>query len=164
MKMIGPFWVYTHTTPDGMVYVGRSGLKYTYDRWKPSHYKNTTLEPYIEKWGWENISHFFIDGLSKEESYKLEGELSNMYKEKGVCINKYISCGLRCNGEDNGYHKKYRDEHEEFRNKANEYNKRYHKEHREEIYLRKKKYREEHREEINAKNRERYKKKKESRI
>lgn len=156
------YWVYLHITPDGMVYVGRSGLKYTYERWKPSHYKNTTLEPYIEKWGWENIKHEVVkDNLSKEESYRLEGELSKMYKEKGVCINKYISCGLRCNGEENAYRKKYRDEHEETRNKEKEYNKQYHKEHREEIRLRKKKYREEHRDELNAKRREKYRKKKE---
>lgn len=109
MKMTGPYWVYVHTTPDGMVYVGRSGRKTTEQRWSKYRYEGTSLYPYIEKYGMDNIKHFFIDGLSKEESYRLEGELIQIYKEKGVCINKKNSHGLCCDGDEKPYHAAYRE-------------------------------------------------------
>lgn len=143
MKMTGPYWVYLHITPDGMIYVGRSGLKYTYERFNKVTYKTTSLQPYIEKWGWENISHFFIDGLSKEESYRLEGDLIKMYKDKGVCINKQGSCGLLCDG------KSKRKEYDEInKDRVKDCWKRSYEKHKKDINERKKKYREEHKEEI----------------
>lgn len=83
MEMIGKYWVYIHKTPDGMVYVGRSGRKSTEERWIKSRYEKTSLYPYIEKYGMDNIEHFFIDGLSKEESFRLEGNLLK-------CIEKWV--------------------------------------------------------------------------
>lgn len=101
--MIGKYWVYVHKTPDGMVYVGRSGRKSTEERWIKSRYEKTSLYPYIEKYGMDNIEHFFIDGLSKEESFRLEGELIKMYREMGICINKKNSHGLCCGGDESEY-------------------------------------------------------------
>ena len=75
MKMNG-FWVYTHTTPDGMVYVGQSGAKYTSHRWSPNYYKQMSIEQYIKLWGWENIKHTIIkDGLSYDEAKSIENEM-----------------------------------------------------------------------------------------
>lgn len=82
------FWVYTHTTPDGFVYVGRSGEDRTNYRWQASHYNHTSLEKHIEKWGWQNITHEIMqDGLTEEESFELEREYINMYSEYGILIN-----------------------------------------------------------------------------
>lgn len=120
MEMIGKYWVYIHKTPDGMVYVGRSGRKSTEERWIKSRYEKTSLYPYIEKYGMDNIEHFFIDGLSKEESFRLEGELIKMYREMGICINKKNSHGLCCGGNESEYRKVYR---EHFNEKGREWTK-----------------------------------------
>ena len=128
------YWVYIHTTPDGMVYVGRSGAKYISQRWRPCNYKSTSLQPYINKWGWENISHTIVkDGLSKEESYKIEDELIKFYKEKGVCINNRESGGLKCDGKRKEYYDKHkgseqkREWYKKNREKYNEYMREYRK-------------------------------------
>jgi hypothetical protein len=130
MRMTGPFWVYTHTTPDGMVYVGRSGMKNTFCRWQPASYNKTSLQPYIEKWGWENIKHEVVkDNLSKEESYRLEDELIQIYKGKGVCINTYFSGDIEIKKERKRERKKqYREEHKE---ELVEYNKIYYEQNKE---------------------------------
>ena len=109
------YWVYIHITPDGMVYVGRSGMKYTSQRWRPYTYKSSSLQPHIEKWGWENIKHEVVkDGLTKEESYELEDELIKMYKEKGVCINNRDSGGLKCDGKRKEYYDKHKDKRRDY--------------------------------------------------
>lgn len=134
------YWVYIHITPDGMVYVGRSGAKYISQRWTPSSYKRTSLEPHIKKWGWENIKHEIIkDNLSKEDSYKLEDELIKMYQEKGVCINKQQSGGLQCDGKRKEYRNKnkekinnqIKDYYNKHKEELKEYNRNYYKTHKE---------------------------------
>ena len=82
------YWVYTHTTPDGMVYVGMSRVKYTSQRWNPRLYKNISLEHYIKLWGWENIKHRVIKtGLTEKEARFLEEEMRDFCKTNGVSIN-----------------------------------------------------------------------------
>ncbi len=142
MKVKG-FWVYTHTTPDGMVYVGRSGQKYTSQRWKPINYKYGKFHLYIEKWGWENIKHKVIkEGLTKEESYKLEQKLILMYKERGISLNFQNSGGLCCDDKDKEYSLYYYQQNkEEIKKKGKEY----YQHHKEDI----KEYNKQHREERN---------------
>ena len=95
MKMTGPFWVYTITTPDNDVYTGMSSRKDTQLRWQQSLYRSTSLGPYIEKYGWENLQFFFIDGIKDEYSaIKLEDELILMYRKMGCSINKNRSGGV----------------------------------------------------------------------
>ena len=151
MKMTGPYWVYLHITPDGMIYVGRSGMTYNSERWNPNNYKNS-LEPHIKKWGWENIRHFFIDGLSKEESYRLEDELIRMYKEKGICINKQCSGGLLCDGKKKEYYEKHKEEikeyYEQHKDEFKEYQKEYYKQHKDELKEYQKEYYKQHKEEL----------------
>ena len=175
------YWVYIHTTPDGMVYVGFSGAKHTSDRWKPSAYKQTSLQPYIEKWGWENIKHEVVkDNLSKEDAFKIEDELIKFYKERGVCINTYNSGGLQCDGKNNEYDKQYYQKHKEqykeyyqthkdekskyskeWREKNKEYLREYEKNRIEKKREQHKQWIEKHREEYNRYMREYRKKKKE---
>lgn len=81
-------WVYGHITPDGKIYIGKSGRKQCNDRWQPSHYTDKSLQPYIEKYGWDNIKHIvFKDGLTKEQAEQLEGLLIKQAKADGWCIN-----------------------------------------------------------------------------
>lgn len=136
---VNGYWVYLHRTPDGMVYVGRSGRYDTNRRWHPLLYKRNSLWEYIEKYGWDNIQHELVkDRLTKEESFKLESELIRKYKEDGICINKNGSGGLQCDGE------------------KKKYDHQYYLDHREELRENSRRYRETHREAYNAKARARY--------
>ena len=88
------WWIYVHRTPNGLYYVGRS-QKQISKRWKIGNgYNGTTLEPYIEQYGWDNIEHLVIkDGLTKEEALQWEGRLIKMYTSIGCCINHFNSGG-----------------------------------------------------------------------
>lgn len=82
------FYVYAHITPDGLFYIGTS-KRQPCERWKQGNYKGKSLEPYIQRFGWENIRHFiFTDGLTKEQAYQLEDLLIQEATDKGYCINK----------------------------------------------------------------------------
>ena len=165
------YWVYTITSPDGMVYVGRSGRNKTWERWKPSEYKKTPMvKKEIEKWGWKNLKKEVVkSGLSYDESYILEHELILFCKINGVSLNIYDSGGLKCGGNSKEYDKKYRETHiVEIR----QYNSKYKKEHyiqrkhmsdsdREAIREYHREYYTTNREKINKRRRELYKKKKE---
>lgn len=150
------YWVYEITTPDGMKYIGRSGRKYTCQRWQPSLYKKTALEPYIDEFGWNALEKIFVDGLSKEQSFQLEDELIKIYKEKGCCINNICSGGLQCDGERKEYQKQYYETHKEeykqryetHKEEKKQYNKQYNKVHKEEILEYHKQYRETHKEQM----------------
>lgn len=91
------YWVYTHTTPDGMVYVGMSGFDSTNLRWVKGHYKpHTTFGKAIKEWGWDNIEHRMItDGLSKEDALLLEAELIDFCKRNQCSLNEHRSGGWR---------------------------------------------------------------------
>ena len=158
--------VYEHITPDGMYYFGvTTDIK---KRWKSNGvlYKTTSLQPYIDKYGWDNIQHqVLFTNQTKENALWIEDFLIRTAKEDGVCINRQRS-GL-ITKEENYYRNKsskYREEHreewnkcqrkyrEEHREELNKYHQQYIKEHREKRnkYQRKyyQQYREEHREEL----------------
>lgn len=81
------YWVYTHTTPDGMVYVGYSGMRYAKARWNPKKYKGRFGKE-IALFGWENIEHKVIrDGLTKNEALDLEEEIRKFNETNGVSLN-----------------------------------------------------------------------------
>ena len=90
MKKI--YIVYVHITPDGMHYYGQTNnIK---RRWSSNgcQYKGTSLYPYIEKFGWDNIQHIILfEKKSKEEALKIEDSLIVSGREKGNCINKIRS-------------------------------------------------------------------------
>ena len=84
--------VYQHVTPDGMYYFGATNnIK---RRWRGNGclYKTTALQPYIEKYGWNNIQHIVLfENQSKEDALKIEDSLITTAREDGVCINKQRS-------------------------------------------------------------------------
>lgn len=87
------YWVYAHTTPDGMHYIGISQQQPN-QRWKPSEYKGTALYQYIEQYGWENMSHtVLLDNLTKEQAEQLEDQFITELQMNGLCINKQRSGG-----------------------------------------------------------------------
>ena len=92
--------VYQHVTPDGMYYFGAtSNIK---RRWRNNgvEYKRTALQPYIEKYGWDNIKHIVLfKDQTRENALFIENFLIETAREDGVCINKQRS-GLVSKEED----------------------------------------------------------------
>ena len=105
------FSVYQHVTPDGMYYFGAtSNIK---RRWEGNGagYKGTALQPYIEKYGWENIQHIVLfKDQTRENALWIEDFLITTAQEDGVCINKKRS-GLVSKEE--GYYQQYCEENKE---------------------------------------------------
>ena len=103
--------VYQHVTPDGMYYFGAtSNIK---RRWEcnGAKYKKTALQPYIEKYGWDNIKHIVLfKDQTKENALWIEDFLITTAQEDGVCINKKRS-GLVSKEE--GYYQQYCEENKE---------------------------------------------------
>ena len=118
--------VYQHVTPDGMYYFGAtSNIK---RRWRNNgaEYKRTALQPYIEKFGWDNIQHIVLfRDQTKEDALFIEDFLIETAREDGVCINKQRS-GLVSKEE--GYKQKY---YQQNREKELERNREYHQKNRE---------------------------------
>ena len=84
--------VYQHVTPDGMYYFGQT--QNVERRWSNNgaEYKRTALQPYIEKYGWENIQHIVLfENQTKENALWIEDFLIITAREDGVCINQQRS-------------------------------------------------------------------------
>ena len=95
--------VYQHVTPDGMYYFGQT--QNVERRWSNNgaEYKRTALQPYIEKFGWDNIKHIVLfRDQTRENALFIEDFLITTAQEDGVCINKQRS-GLI--SKEDGYNK-----------------------------------------------------------
>lgn len=128
MKKI--YIVYVHITPDGMYYYGvTSNIK---NRWREACYKETSLYPYIEKFGWENIQHkVLFENQSKEDALKIEDLLITSGWEKGNCINKLRSGNIK---KEDWYIKRLRKNYyNKYKDKIQEQSKQYQEQHKEEI-------------------------------
>ena len=83
------YTVYQHVTPDGLYYFGQTNnIK---RRWRNNgaEYKRTSLQPYIEKYGWDNIKHIVLfRDQTRENALWIEDFLIETAREEGVCINK----------------------------------------------------------------------------
>lgn len=127
-QKITGWWVYALITPDGMFYMGCSSISPA-ERWKPSLYKNKTIYPYIEKYGWDNIRKVVLcDGLTKQQALQLEDLLILEARKGEWCINKNRSGNIEKNNIKNyrkQYWKKHIDSHRE-------YSKKYYQEHKNE--------------------------------
>ena len=138
-KLENNYSVYQHVTPDKMYYFGAtSNIK---RRWSNNgaKYKKTSLQPYIEKYGWENIKHIVLfRDQTRENALWIEDFLITTAREDGVCINKQRS-GLISKEE--GYKQEY---YEENKDKFKEY----YEENKEQIIEQRKQYREENKEQI----------------
>ena len=81
--------VYQHVTPDGFFYFGAT--QNVEQRWSNNgeRYKGTSLYPYIEKFGWDNIQHIVLfKDQTRENALFIENFLIETAQEDGVCINK----------------------------------------------------------------------------
>ena len=131
--------VYQHVTPDGMYYFGATNdIK---RRWRNNGagYKETSLYPYIEKYGWDNIQHIVLfKDQTKENALWIEDFLITTAQEDGVCINKKRSGNI---SKEEGYKQDY-DKHyyKKNKNKKNQYHEQYYEENKEKIKEYGKKY------------------------
>ena len=104
--------VYQHVTPDGMYYFGQT--QNVERRWRNNgvEYKRTALQPYIEKFGWDNIQHIVLfREQTRENSLWIENFLIETAQEDGVCINKHRSGNVsKKEGYDQQKSKQYREQ------------------------------------------------------
>ena len=166
--------VYQHVTPDGMYYFGQTNnIK---RRWRCNgiQYKGTTLQPYIEKFGWDNIQHIVLfKDQTKENALWIENFLIETAREDGVCINKNRSGNV---SKEEGYNKnqmkylreqnhenevrkqkqyyetnkdKIREYYEQNKDKIREYQRDYREQNKDKIKEQSKQYREQNREKYN---------------
>ena len=145
--------VYVHITPDGMHYYGvTNNPKH---RWQGNGrlYKTTALQPYIEKFGWENIQHIILfENQSKEDALSIEDSLIILGWEKGNCINQQRSGNI---SKEEGYYREYQREYrEENREKYNEYQREYHRKNKDKINEYQREHQREYQREYQRKNRE----------
>ena len=129
--------VYQHVTPDGMYYFGQT--QNVEQRWKGngSLYKGTALQPYIEKYGWDNIQHIVLfKDQTKEDALWIEDFLITTAREDGVCINQRRS-GLISKEE--GYKQEYYEQNKE---QIREQKKQYYEQNKEQIREYQQEYRE----------------------
>lgn len=156
--------VYQHVTPDGFFYFGAT--QNVEKRWEGNgcHYKTTALQPYIEKFGWDNIKHIVLfENQSKENALFIENFLIETAREDGVCINKNRS-GLVSKEEDyyrdydqkrsekrRGYQREYR---EQNKDKKREYNRQRYQKNRDEILEQNRQYQEQNKDKIRKYQRE----------
>lgn len=76
------FKVYKHTSPDGKVYIGLTGVDVE-ARWQAGlgYHRNIYFTRAIKKYGWDNFKHEIIrDDLTKEEACSLESQLIAKYQ------------------------------------------------------------------------------------
>ena len=164
--------VYQHVTPDGMYYFGQT--QNVERRWEANgiHYKTTSLQPYIEQYGWDNIQHIVLfRDQTRENALWIEDFLITTAQEDGVCINKKRS-GLVSKEE--GYNKNqcnqyYKQNREKLLEQKQEYyqkNKQqileqqnqYYEENKQQIREKQKQYYEENKQQIREKQKQYYKK------
>ena len=104
-KLEHNYSVYQHVTPDDMHYFGQTNnIK---RRWSNNgaRYKGTSLYPYIEQYGWDNIQHIVLfENQSKEDALKIEDSLIISGWEKGNCINQQRSGNI---SNEEGYSQEY---------------------------------------------------------
>ena len=149
--------VYQHVTPDGMYYFGATSQNVE-RRWRNGvGYKTTSLQPYIEKYGWENIQHIVLfRDQTKEDALWIEDFLIETAREDGVCINKQRS-GLISKEE--GYDKKQSKQYYETnKGQVQERHKQYYETNKDNIKEQQKQYYENNKDKILEQSRQRYQK------
>ena len=80
------------------------------ERWSRNgaRYKTTSLYPYIEKYGWDNIQHIVLfRDQTRENALWIEDFLIETAREDGVCINKNRSGNI---SKEEGYQREYQEQ------------------------------------------------------
>ena len=154
-KLENNYSVYQHVTPDGMYYFGAT--QNVERRWRNNgaEYKRTALQPYIEKYGWDNIQHIVLfKEQTRENALWIEDFLIETAREDGVCINKQRS-GLVSKEE--GYRQQY---YEQNKDKKLEYQQQYYEQNKQQIQEQKQQYYEQNKQQRREYQRKYYQRKK----
>ena len=155
-KLENNYSVYQHVTPDGMYYFGQT--QNVEKKWSNNgaKYKKTSLQPYIEQYGWDNIQHIVLfREQTRENALWIEDFLITTAREDGVCINKQRS-GLI--SKDEGYKREYQHEYrEQNKQQIREQKKQYYERNKEKF----KEYQEQNKDKINEQKRKYYERNKE---
>ena len=166
-QMENNYSVYQHVTPDNMHYFGQTNnIKC---RWSNNGagYKGTSLYPYIEQYGWDNIQHIVLyENLPYDDALKIEDSLIISGWEKGNCINQQRS-GLISKEE--GYKKQYYEEnkdkkqqyYEQNKQQIREQQKQYYEQNKQQILEQQKEYYEQNKDKKREYNHQYYQRKKE---
>ena len=158
--------VYQHVTPDGMYYFGQTNnIK---RRWSNNgaKYKTTSLYPYIEKYGWDNIQHIVLfKDQTRENALWIEDFLITTAQEDGVCINKKRS-GLVSKEE--GYQQDYYEQnkqqileqkqqyYEQNKDRIKEQKQQYYEQNKQQILEQKQQYYEQNKEQVQERHKQYY--------
>lgn len=155
--------VYVHITPEGMHYYGVTNNSKRRWEYNGIHYRDTSLNTYIEKYGWDNIQHIVLyENLTYEDALKIEDSLIISGWEKGNCINKRRSGNV---SKDDVYIREYQREYqqeyyEKNKDKLIQYSREYREQNKDKFrkYQReyKRQYYEKNRDKINEQSRQRY--------
>ena len=137
--------VYQHVTPDGLYYFGQT--QNVEKRWcnNGAGYKETALQPYIEKYGWDNIQHKVLyENISYDDALKIEDSLIISGWKKGNCINKQRSGNV---SNDDDYIREYQQNYQKHycqknKGKKQDYDKQYYEQNKDNINERHKQYQE----------------------
>ena len=155
-KLENNYSVYQHVTPDNMYYFGQTNdIK---RRWSNNGagYKGTSLQPYIEKFGWDNIQHIVLfRDQTRENALWIEDFLITTAQEDGVCINQRRS-GLVSKEE--GYKQEY---YQQNKQQIQEQNKQYYEQNKQRMREQHKQYYEQNKQQRREYQRQYYKRKKE---
>ncbi len=139
--------VYQHVTPDGLYYFGQTNnIK---RRWEGNgkEYKGTALQPYIEKFGWDNIQHIVLfENQTKEDALWIEDFLIETAREDGVCINKNRSGNV--SKEEGYYQDRNQKYYEQNKQQIRKQQKQYYKQNKQQILDKKQQYYEENKQQI----------------
>ena len=159
--------VYQHVTPDNMYYFGAT--QNVERRWRNNgaEYKRTALQPYIEKFGWDNIQHIVLfKNQTKENALWIEDFLITTAQEDGVCINKQRS-GLISKEEGYNknqckqYYEQNKDKFKEYYEQNKDKFKEYYEQNKEQISEQRKQYIEQNKDKIKERNKQYYERNKE---
>ena len=157
-KLENNYSVYQHVTPDGLYYFGQT--QNVERRWSRNgaEYKRTALQPYIEKYGWDNIQHIVLfRDQTKENALWIEDFLIETAREDGVCINKQRS-GLVSKEE--GYQQQYYEENKE---QIRGQQKQYYEENKQQIQEQNKQYYEQNKQRMREQHKQYYEQNKQQR-
>ena len=180
--------VYQHVTPDGLYYFGATSNVERRWRNNGAEYKGTSLQPYIEQYGWDNIQHIVLfREQTRENALWIEDFLIETAREDGVCINKQRS-GLVSKEE--GYNKnqmkylreqnhenevrkqkqyyeqnkdKIKQYYEQNKDKIKQYQQEYREQNKQQIRKQQKQYREQNKEQIKERKKQYYEQNKQQR-
>ena len=150
--------VYQHVTPDGLYYFGAT--QNVERRWSNNGagYKGTALQPYIEKFGWNNIQHIVLfRDQTRENALWIEDFLITTAQEDGVCINQRRS-GLVSKEEgyardrNQKYYEQNKDKKQQYyeqnKEQIREQNKQYYEQNKQQILEQQKQYYEQNKQQI----------------